>query len=158
MSGILRLLGHPLLALIFRLYLGGLFVYASMYKINYAAEFASTIASYQLVPWWSVNFLAVAMPWFELVCGLLFLAGVRVRTVGLAMAGLLALFTVAIFVNLLRDAPISCGCFHSLEDAISWRTVIRDLAWMAMALHATRFDSWLQLDKLFLQGFKEIEA
>lgn len=155
---ITRLLTHPLPALLFRLYLGGLFVYASMYKINYAGEFAATIASYQLVPWWAVNFLAVAMPWFELVCGLLLLAGVRVRTVGLAIAGLLVLFTVAIFINLLRDAPISCGCFHSLEDEISWRTVVRDLAWLAMAVHAALYDSWLQLDKLFLRGFKEIEA
>ena len=68
---IARLLTHPALALAFRLYIGGLFVYAAMYKINYAAEFATTIASYRIVPWWGVNAVAVFMPWLELVAGVL---------------------------------------------------------------------------------------
>ena len=65
----IRVFTHPLVALAFRLYLGGLFVYASLYKINYTAEFAETIASYQLVPYWGVNLLAVILPWIELISG-----------------------------------------------------------------------------------------
>ncbi|WP_285906633.1 MauE/DoxX family redox-associated membrane protein [Pseudodesulfovibrio pelocollis] len=153
-----RILTHPWLALAFRLYIGGLFVYAAMYKINYAAEFSETIASYRLVPYWAVNALAVFMPWTEIVCGALLILGVRVRSAAAVIAALLAVFTVAIFVNLLWDAPISCGCFKTIEDPISWWTVLRDLAWIAMTLHVFRYDSVLQADRLFLGKLGRIES
>ena len=80
-----NLLTHPLLALAFRLYLGGLFIYASLYKINYTAEFAETIASYQMVPYWGVNLMAVVLPWIELVSGILLVVGLRTRTVSVVV-------------------------------------------------------------------------
>ena len=48
------MLTHPYLALVLRLYIAGLFIYAGMVKINYTAEFAETIASYRMVPHWGV--------------------------------------------------------------------------------------------------------
>ncbi len=156
MSPVLRLLSHPLLALALRLYIGGLFVYAAMYKINYAAEFAATIASYRIVPWWGVNLLAVFMPWLELVAAVMLLAGFRLKAAAAVIAGLLVVFTVGILVNLLRGSEISCGCFHTLEDAISWWTVLRDLAWLAMILHVFFFDRLLQVDRALMRDLKEI--
>lgn len=149
---------HPLLALVFRLYLGGLFVYAAMYKINFTAEFASTIASYQIVPYFAVNSMAVFLPWMELLCGLMLIVGLRARAATLIIGGLLVLFTVAIVVTLLRDLPISCGCFHTVDDPISWWTVARDLTWVAMAAHVYCFDRLFQLDQLFFQKLKDVEA
>lgn len=151
-----RILTHPWLALAFRLYIGGLFVYAAMYKINYAAEFSETIASYRLVPYWAVNALAVFMPWTEIICGALLILGVRVKSAAAVITVMLAVFTLAIFVNLLRDAPISCGCFKTIEDPISWWTVLRDLAWIAMTLHVYRYDSAFQTDQLFLGKLRRI--
>lgn len=153
-----RILTHPWLALAFRLYLGGLFVYAAMYKINYAAEFATTIASYRLVPYWAVNALAVFMPWVEIICGALLLLGIRVRSVCAIITGLLIAFTIAIFINLLRGAPISCGCFHTVEDPISWWTILRDLTWIGMTLHVSRYDAVLQIDQLFLGKLKGVRS
>ncbi len=115
------------LALAFRLYLGGVFVYASVYKIGYAAEFAETIASYQLAPALAVNSLALALPWLELICGAMLVAGVRVRTVSAMLAALLVVFCLAVSVNLLRETPIDCGCFHTLEERMTWLTLLRDL-------------------------------
>jgi uncharacterized membrane protein YphA (DoxX/SURF4 family) len=137
----------PYLALIFRLYVGGVFIYASTHKINYAGEFAETVASYQLVPFWAVNAVALVLPWTELFCGLLLVVGVRTRSAAAMIAGMLVLFIVAVSINLLRDAPIDCGCFRALEDPISWRTVVRDLIWLAMTLYICRFDSALQLER-----------
>lgn len=153
-----KILTHPWLALAFRLYMGGLFIFAAMYKINYTAEFSATIASYQLVPYWAVNGLAVFMPWTEIICGGLLILGVRVRSVCVIIIGLLWVFTIAIFINLLRGAPISCGCFHTVEDPISWWTVLRDLTWIGMTLHVYFFDAVLQTDQLFLGKLGRIDS
>lgn len=147
---------HPYLALVFRLYLAGLFIYAGMYKINYAAEFAETIASYRLIPFWGVNLMAVALPWVELVCGILLAAGIRTRSATAIIGALLTVFTLGILVNLLRDAPISCGCFHTVGDTISWWTFFRDAAWVAMSLHIFFFDNAFQLERAFSFRLKEI--
>lgn len=147
---------HPYLALLFRLYLAGLFIYASMYKINYTAEFAQTIASYELVPYWAVNVSAVTLPWVELICGILLAIGIRVRSATLLIGILLTLFTTAMFINLLRDSPISCGCFHSIEDTISWRTFFRDILWLAMAAHIFLFDRVLHVERQFSLVLKEV--
>ena len=153
-----RLVTHPWLAFAFRLYIGGLFIYASMYKINYASEFAQTIASYRIVPWFAVNFMAVVLPWLELLCGILMVAGVRLKAAAAVIATLLAMFTLAIIVNLLRDSEISCGCFHTIEDPISWWTVLRDSAWVAMTLHVYHFDRILHLDSLLMRDFRELQT
>lgn len=153
-----KILTHPWLALAFRLYIGGLFVYAAMYKINYAAEFSETIASYRLVPYWAVNALAVFMPWTEIICGALLILGVRVKSASAIITAMLGVFTLAIAVNLFRGAPISCGCFKTIEDPISWWTVLRDLSWIAMTLHVFRYDSVFQTDQLFLGKLGRIES
>ena len=89
-SGLRRTLTHPALSLILRVYLAGIFIYASLHKINFPAEFADNIAGYLIVPYWLVNPLAVFMPWLELICGLFLLAGVRVRAAVLLIEGGLA--------------------------------------------------------------------
>lgn len=156
MPGLGRLMTHPWLAFAFRLYLGGLFIYASVYKINYPAEFAGSIASYELVPYWAVGVMAVVMPWLELLCGVMLMAGIRPRASVLVLGGLLGLFTMAILVTLLRGVPIGCGCFHTLEDQISWHTVLRDLVWLGMAAHVYFFDRAFHLEHLFLVKVKEL--
>ena len=144
------------LALAFRLYIGGVFIYASAYKISYAGEFAGSIASYQIVPYWGVNFMAVTLPWLELVLGTLLVAGVRVKSVAAMIAGLMSVFTLAVAVNLVRGTPIGCGCFHAMEDPMSLATLFRDLAWTAMALHACRYDRAFQLERNIRMRTEEI--
>lgn len=150
-----RMLTHPYAALVLRLYLGGLFVYASMYKISYPLEFAENIASYQLLPFWAVNMMAIVLPWTELICGLLLMLGLRAKSAVCMIGGMLVMFTLAIGITLLRNIPIGCGCFHSMEEPMSWTTLVRDLAWLAMAVHVYAFDSAFQLERRFLIQIKD---
>jgi len=105
---------HPLLGLLLRVYIGGVFIHASMYKINYPGEFAETIAGYQLVPFWAVNLMALVMPWAELVSGILMVLGVRTKSAAAAIGGMLVMFSLAILVTLLRGIPIGFGCYTSV--------------------------------------------
>lgn len=145
------------LALGFRLYLGGVFVYASVYKIGYAAEFSETVASYQIVPALAVNLVALVLPWLELICGAMLVLGVRVRTVSAILGALLVVFCVAVTINLVRETPIDCGCFHALEERMTWMTLVRDLVWLAMAAHVYIFDSPLAMERGLSSKIKEIE-
>lgn len=150
-----KLVTSPYLALIFRVYIGGLFIYAGMFKISYGTEFAETIASYQIAPYWSVNILAITMPWLELVCGIMLIVGLRARSATVIISLMLVFFTMAVFINLLRDSPISCGCFSSDDDPISWMTLIRDIIWLGMCVHIFYFDRLLHLEDRFMAIFKK---
>jgi uncharacterized membrane protein YphA (DoxX/SURF4 family) len=153
---LMSLLAHPWLAFALRLYMGGVFIYASVYKINYPAEFAVSIASYELAPYWLVGVMAVVMPWLELIGGSLVIVGIRPKAATLTLLGLMVLFTVAVTVTLIRGVPIGCGCFSSLEAQISYKTLIRDLIWTGMLVHVYFFDKAPHLENLFLAKVKEI--
>ncbi|MFN2266662.1 MAG: MauE/DoxX family redox-associated membrane protein [Desulfonatronovibrio sp.] len=153
---LIRILTSPYLALILRFYVGGLFIFASMYKINYGAEFAETIATYQIVPYWSVNMLAITLPWLELICGIMLVAGFRAKSATVMISFMLVIFTMGVLVNLFRDSPISCGCFSSSDDAISWLTVIRDLTWLAFCVQIFFFDELFHLENRFMSMLKKI--
>lgn len=153
----LRALTSKELAFILRLYIGGLFIFASLYKINHAVEFAESIANYQIVPYWAVNVLAVTMPWLELICGLMLVMGFRAKSVTVMIGVMMAMFTVALVINVIKDTPISCGCFSTSGDLISWRTVLRDFIWLAMIVHIYYFDRMLHLENRFLAMLRKVQ-
>lgn len=151
-----RLLTHRYVVLILRFYIGGLFIYASMYKINYPAEFAETVASYQIVPYWAVNIFAVVLPWIELISGLLLVTGIRSQSAAVIIGLLMIMFTTATFINLIRDAPINCGCFQAVGEKISWLTIGRDIIWLIMTIHVFFWDKALHLENRFTLMLREI--
>lgn len=130
----------PYLSLVIRFYLGIIFIYASMHKIHYPAEFAEAIAAYQVLPYWAVNFVAVVMPWFELFCGLFLIIGLKTKTVAFAIGSLLVVFIIGIIINIARGAPISCGCFDTIGNPMSLRDVLRDVSWLALTAQVFFFD------------------
>lgn len=152
----LRVLTSKQLALILRLYIAGLFVFASLYKINHAAEFAESLANYRLVPYWAVNFLAVTLPWLELVCGLMLMIGFRAKAVTIMIGTMMAMFTVAVVINVIWEAPISCGCFSTSDDLIGWHTVLRDVIWLAMIVHIYYFDRMLHLENRLMDLLRKL--
>jgi putative oxidoreductase len=144
--------GHTFIALAARLYLGGLFLLACWHKILDPRAFAIDIATYQMLPLALVNPLAIVLPWLELVTGALLVLGLRARAASLLTAAMLAMFTAAISVAVARGLDLSCGCFASqgmAEDPISWRTIVRDGAWLLLACYVLHFDQRpLGLDRL----------
>ena len=75
----LILVDNKITPFIFRLILGGTFVYASIAKVLYPAGFAEAVTNYQLAPIIFSNFIAITLPWVELIAGLLLLNGLRTQ-------------------------------------------------------------------------------
>jgi uncharacterized membrane protein YphA (DoxX/SURF4 family) len=99
------------LALLARLILGAVFIYASMDKIAHPAAFAKAVYNYQILPDVLINLTAIILPWLELILGLFLIIGLfREATVYLVTV-LLAVFLGAILFNLARGLNIHCGCF-----------------------------------------------
>ena len=108
-----RLLLHPKLTLAARMILGLVFIAAALPKIADPPGFAKAIWAYALFPPWSLNPLALLLPWLELFCGLALCLGRWVRAAALWSSALLLSFSLALTVNLARHHPIDCGCFGS---------------------------------------------
>ena len=139
---IINFIKSPYLALILRFYIGFIFMYAAMSKIPYPGEFAEALAAYRIVPYWAINFISVVLPWLEMLCGLFLIIGLLPRATSGILGILLLGFTFSIMVNLIRGAKISCGCFDTTGDQISWWAIARDLSWFLLTVQVFFFDKF----------------
>jgi putative oxidoreductase len=136
--------GHPYVALPARVYLAAVFLTACWHKLLNPGSFALDIATYQILPLELINVMAIILPWIELVAATMLLSGIRSRAAALLISGMMLMFTVAISIALYRGQDMSCGCFASqgaAEDPISWRTVARDLGWLALSGYVLFLDN-----------------
>jgi len=115
--------------LIVRLALGGLLLYASVGKVTHAEVFATALSNYRMLPSEMIFLGSLAMPWLELLIGLLLITGIWKSTSAFMTAVLFLVFTLAVAQAMVRGIDISCGCFDltSSEDRIGALTLIRNL-------------------------------
>jgi putative oxidoreductase len=140
-----KILTSEYLALVLRVYIGYIFIYASMSKIMDPAVFAENIAAYRVMPYWGLNLVAIILPWVELICGFFLIAGMRTRATALILAGLMFMFTVFVIINVFRGSPITCGCFDNVGEPIGWAKVAKNTTWFIMTLMIFFFDRVYQL-------------
>ena len=127
-------LNRTQIALVLRVLLGAVFVYAAYTKLRQSwLLFALSIDSYQLLPEWGVYAVARTLPWLELVLGILLIAGVWLRVLSVVAAGILALFFTVMVVAYFRGGGIDCGCF-GVGEPLSAKTLVRDGSLLAAAL------------------------
>jgi uncharacterized membrane protein YphA (DoxX/SURF4 family) len=97
--------------LLSRVFLGGIFVYASYDKIIHPVPFAEIVYNYQILPDPLVNPASLFLPWIELLVGFSLILGVWVRGAVLISNLLLLVFFSALLFNMARGLDIDCGCF-----------------------------------------------
>jgi uncharacterized membrane protein YphA (DoxX/SURF4 family) len=130
----------PPLALVCRLVLALLFLYAAIEKIIDPQTFATAIYYYQLMPDFAINLMAVVLPILELLLALSFVSGIYLRGASLISALLFLVFATALSINLARGLDISCGCFGKSSETINSLYLVRDLSLCLMSLFILFFD------------------
>jgi uncharacterized membrane protein YphA (DoxX/SURF4 family) len=129
-------IGRPV-GLILRIALGAIFAYAAWTKLREPWElFALAISSYDVLPLPAVELVARALPWTELLIGVLLIAGRWLRLATTVMSLLLLVFFGLMVRAFAKGMEISCGCFGPGE-IISWRTLLRDGSLLAGSLVLT---------------------
>ena len=110
-----------LAAVLARWWLGGLFLYMGLNKALQPVDFLKLVREYDLVqsPIW-LNSIAAALPWFEVFCGVLLVAGVAVRGSALMLLLMLVPFTLVVLQRALAlhatqgiafcAVKFDCGC------------------------------------------------
>jgi uncharacterized membrane protein YphA (DoxX/SURF4 family) len=88
-----------------------------------------------MLPEGFINFMALTLPWLEIICGVLIVLGVFVRGSALLIGFMLFIFIVAISFALVRGLDISCGCFSQTGGhGMAVDLLIRDILMFVGAL------------------------
>ena len=123
--------------LVVRLTLGAIFLVSGVWKIPNAMEFAHNVAGYQMLPHWANITVAAALPWIEAFCGILLIAGYRIRACSFFTTVLMLFFMVAMASAVFRGLEIDCGCFQpgkSLTPTPLWVSILRDMGFLVLSL------------------------
>ena len=132
-----------LLVLIARLIVAGVFVMAALPKIQDPAAFATSVAAFRVIEPGLSIWVALLLPWLELVIGLGILIP-AIRRTSSALIGLLLLLFIVLHTSAwVRGLDISCGCFGSETGEVStdyrW-LILRNVILLGMTLLVLRQD------------------
>ncbi|MBC8485774.1 MAG: DoxX family membrane protein [Bacteroidetes bacterium] len=130
------------IAIIIRLILGFLFLYASLDKIIYPSKFAEIIYNYRVLPVELVNICAILVPWIEVFIGIMLLIGIWIDASAFMLSSITFVFTFLIISAIFRGLNIECGCF-SLDaegSLVSWKRVIEDIFILIGGLYLVWFN------------------
>ena len=111
------------------LIVGGAFVYAGWVGFSDARQLADSVASLRILPTRLVDPFALSLPMFEILAGVLTVAGPLRRSAALGLGVMTVIFCAAIASALARGLVIDCGCFGANipSRARMWLDLGRDV-------------------------------
>ncbi|CAM3925401.1 MauE/DoxX family redox-associated membrane protein [Janibacter anophelis] len=147
--------------LLARLVLGVVLVVAGALKIGNPLGAARAVQAYEVMPFEVARWVGYALPWIEIVVGVLLVLGLFTRTSALLGTVLMLAFVIGIAQAWARGLTIDCGCFGGGGQVDADQTrygseILRDLglalcgAWLV-----ARPSSTLSLDRALFGADKE---
>jgi len=124
---------------VFRLVVGGVFIWAGITKIFDPLGFAQDIADYKAFPRWLSFFSALFLPWVEVFCGICLISGIFPKASALLLSVLLVSFLVLIAVTIGRGIDIDCGCFGGWSQKVDFPLVFSDALLLFFSLNIFLF-------------------
>lgn len=137
-----NILKNEYLLLFARVALGVVFVIAGMEKISGPNAFAKAIYDYRIFPEVLVNFLAVVIPWIEVVSGLLLVFGILARENAAIISFLLVMFSMLVVISISRGLNIECGCFGTASGSrVGWQKILENSGLLLLGFYIMYFEN-----------------
>lgn len=120
--------------------LAAVWLYSGLIKLLNPLESRQAVQAYELLPSDLVPMVAVALPAFEVILGLLLVLGLFLRPVAVLSGALLLVFIGGIISAWARGLQIDCGCFggggydENAGPATYLTEIARDLGFLALAV------------------------
>jgi putative oxidoreductase len=131
----------PVLLFFIKLMLGTAFIYSAYYKIADPAGFARTLYGYAILPGFTINLLAISIPFVELVAGFSLLLGLYPRSALLIITAALSGSVLMMGFNLFREHPFDPGCcFFSGGNQVASNVclLVKDLLMLVSGFYLLR--------------------
>ena len=97
--------------LVLRLFLGVVLIYAGATKIGHPLTAQRAVQAYELLPDGLANTIGLALPFLEVILGVLLVLGLFTRPVAIVSTLLMVAFIIGISQAWARGLTIDCGCF-----------------------------------------------
>lgn len=118
------------------------FIFAGAEKIADPNHFAIAISNYRVLPLFSLNILAVTLPWLEVITGILLLFGISVKENSVIIGSLTGIFTTMVFIAILRGLNIDCGCFGtSNAQQVGLLKIVENIGLILLSVHIYFFNN-----------------
>ena len=120
--------------------IGFVFIFAGIEKIAEPGLFSDSVANYKLLPLFAVNFFAVAIPWIEVISGILLIFDKYVKENAFIFNSLMSLFTIMVLIAVIRGLDINCGCFGTAEaQKVGFEKIMENLGLIILGLYVYFF-------------------
>ena len=131
----------PKIAIVFlylvRVGIGCMFIWSSLPKMRQPYDFLSSVYSYELVGPKLGMFVAMTLPWLELLVGICLIGGIFISGALLASILMAAMFSYVLGSALHKGLGITCGCFGAgSTDIVNYTTLIRAIVILLASLGA----------------------
>lgn len=131
-----NIISNKYLLLSSRIILAFVFIFAGAEKISDPDQFAVAISNYKIFPIFSLNIIAITLPWLEVAAGILLLFGISVKENSAIIGTLMIFFTVIVLIALLRGLDIDCGCFGTSDgQKVGLVKIIENIGLIILSLH-----------------------
>ncbi len=147
------------LTAVIRIILGAMFLYSGFFKVKDPSGFGDVILQYDILPSLLIPYAALLISSLELICGALLVMGYRIKSSSLILITLVSLFTLILFITILRGKSFDCGCFETerfgISEEVGYPLIIRDLLIIGFLLlvyrakkHGTSLDQRIEKSQL----------
>ena len=121
---------------IVRLCLGCMFLISALPKVRQPYDFLSDVYEYEIVNPQTGIFVAMTMPWVELLVGVCLLGSVFTGGALLLSSAMSVMFTFVLSWAIYHGLDISCGCFGSGTSQVGYGILMRAILIMVFSILA----------------------
>ena len=125
-----------------RVGLGCLFLYSALPKIRQPYDFLSDVYNYEIVGPKLGLLVAMTLPWLELLVAISLLGGIFLGGALLTCMVMATMFAYVISWALYQGLNISCGCFGSGAEKITYLTLLRAIGILLASVLACGAALW----------------